>query len=100
MDVHDTYFMLTQSGEPKHKCLIKTVSTAVLEIWSFFTILELTFIAGQAGEGGRKGGAEGGRKEKETFLAFIVHQQAIFIKPEFGSTQGKLDKSLIRCQMF
>lgn len=40
------------------------------------------------------------KEEKETFLAFIVHQQAIFIKPEFGSTQGKLDKSLIRCQMF
>jgi hypothetical protein len=39
-------------------------------------------------------------EEKETFLAFIVHQQAIFIKLEFGSTQGKLDKSLIRCQMF
>lgn len=71
-----------------------------LEIWSFFTILELTFIGEQAEEGGKEGGAKGGRKEKEIFLAFIVHQQAIFIKPEFGSMQGKLDKSLIRCQMF
>lgn len=53
MDVRGTYFMLTQSDEPMHKCLIKTVSIAGLGRKGFFTVLELTFYSRESW-GGRE----------------------------------------------